>query len=278
MLLKVYKESENGSIMMDARGERPVYLASMDTTDTNIRALAETIFWSDQLYEHAAFMEMLLPVEMLPAEHEKAAMFKGAFETLFEKARQTDLNPQSVRDVAMDFTGQAKGLVEFKRTLWEQQKSGQIHSLIWTTFLDHIIREADRYTGRVTRFLQGEVIPADRDDIIEFWAQIMAEHAQFIAHLLDPTEAKLFTQALQTSDTFWRIQKEHALEGNMDPVVREVTQIIDFKTAALQGIETGKIQSIISPTLADHVRREAIFFGDELRRADMDAGIQPMAA
>jgi hypothetical protein len=276
--MKTYKQSDTGSIVTHNGGMHPVYLASMDTTDLNIRALAETIFWSEQLKEHAQFMEMLLPVEMLPMEHERAAMYKGAFEVLFEKATQTELSPQAIKDVCMDFISQARGLVDFKRQLLDEQRSAKIHSLIWPTFLDHIAREADRYIGRISTFMQGETIPADRDDIITFWAQIMAEHSQFIAHLLDPTERNLFTQALETSETFWRIQKEHAVEGDSDPVVMDINHIIDFKTAALNGIETGKIQSIISPALADHVRREAIFFGDELRRADMEAGIQPMAA
>ena len=43
--------------------------------------------------------------------------------------------------------------------------------------------------------------------------------------------------------------------------------IIDFKTAAEKGIQTGTIKSIIHPTLADHVRREAIKAADELKRA-----------
>jgi hypothetical protein len=46
-----------------------------------------------------------------------------------------------------------------------------------------------------------------------------------------------------------------------------VDDIIDFKTAAEKGIQTGKIRSIIHPALADHVRREALKAADELRRA-----------
>jgi hypothetical protein len=45
-----------------------------------------------------------------------------------------------------------------------------------------------------------------------------------------------------------------------------VQEIIDFKTAGARGIETAQIKSIIDPRLADHVRREAVKFADELRR------------
>ena len=40
-----------------------------------------------------------------------------------------------------------------------------------------------------------------------------------------------------------------------------------FETTATKGIEEGTINSITHPTLADHVRREAVKFVDELKRA-----------
>lgn len=43
--------------------------------------------------------------------------------------------------------------------------------------------------------------------------------------------------------------------------------ILDFKTKAARDIEGGRIKSIIDPRLADHVRREALKFVDELKRA-----------
>jgi len=43
--------------------------------------------------------------------------------------------------------------------------------------------------------------------------------------------------------------------------------ILDFKTKAARDIEGNRIKSIIDPRLADHVRREALKFVDELKRA-----------
>jgi hypothetical protein len=42
--------------------------------------------------------------------------------------------------------------------------------------------------------------------------------------------------------------------------------ILDFKTKAVRDIEAARIKSIIDPRLADHVRREALKFVDELKR------------
>jgi hypothetical protein len=76
------------------------------------------------------------------------------------------------------------------------------------------------------------------------------------AHLLDPEENALIQKAMQTSQAFRQMQKN--VPSSKGPVEKAVDDIIDFKTAAEKGIQTGKIKSIIHPTLADHVRREAI--------------------
>jgi hypothetical protein len=49
--------------------------------------------------------------------------------------------------------------------------------------------------------------------------------------------------------------------------MQAVDDIVEFKIAAEKGIEMGRIRSIIHPSLADHVRREALKAADELKRA-----------
>lgn len=93
----------------------------------------------------------------------------------------------------------------------------------------------------------------------------MGEHADFIAHLLDSVEAALIQKAMQTSGAFRQMNK--STPSSKAPLEKAVNDIIDFKTAAEKGIQTGQIKSIIHPTLADHVRREALKAADELKRA-----------
>ena len=52
-----------------------------------------------------------------------------------------------------------------------------------------------------------------------------------------------------------------------DAILSAAQTILDFKTKAARDIEGGRIKSIIDPRLADHVRREALKFVDELKRA-----------
>ena len=92
----------------------------------------------------------------------------------------------------------------------------------------------------------------------------MGEHADFVAHLLDPEERALVAKAMDTSKAF------RGMRGQAVPkatALSAVDQIIDFKVAAARGINAGQIKSIIHPALADHVRREALKAADELRRS-----------
>jgi hypothetical protein len=72
-------------------------------------------------------------------------------------------------------------------------------------------------------------------------------------------------KAMQTGDAFHKMHDN--LPSSKNPVEKAVDEIIDFKTAAEKGIQLGKIKSIIHPTLADHVRREALKAADDLKRA-----------
>lgn len=49
--------------------------------------------------------------------------------------------------------------------------------------------------------------------------------------------------------------------------MKAANAILDCKTVGEKGIYAGKIRSIIPPPLASHVRREAVKFIDELKRA-----------
>jgi hypothetical protein len=63
------------------------------------------------------------------------------------------------------------------------------------------------------------------------------------------------------------VAKSLAQNPEMDAVMSAARTILDFKTETARNIEAAKIKSIIDPRLADHVRREALKFVDELKRA-----------
>jgi hypothetical protein len=124
----------------------------------------------------------------------------------------------------------------------------------------------------------------DRSEVVRFWTNIMDEHARFVAHLLDPNEFELIEKSFAASNVFRDLGKPGgavaALVGepgtvldslaknpDLDAVMSAAQTILDFKTKAVRDIEAGRIKSIIEPRLADHVRREALKFLNELKRA-----------
>jgi hypothetical protein len=115
----------------------------------------------------------------------------------------------------------------------------------------------------------------------------MEQHSRFIAHLLDPDELELMEKATNMSVVFQELRKggvggtigalgaepvalaRSVLETReTDAVLSAAKSILDFKTQAARDIEAARIKSIIDPRLADHVRREALKFIDELKRAE----------
>lgn len=127
-------------------------------------------------------------------------------------------------------------------------------------------READRFAQRLALYSEGE-IAYERSEVVDFWSQIMSEHAAFIAHLLDPQEETLIGQAEKLQAAFANTSGLSAVES--DPVFDAAEEILDFKTVGEKGIRSGMIKSIIRPELAAHVRREAVRFIDELKRTRM---------
>jgi hypothetical protein len=158
-----------------------------------------------------------------------------------------------------------KPFVDFKHRMREEQAVGKLKSLVWPLFFEHTAREGERFAKRLDQFSRGDT-SIDLKEATEFWTAVMGEHAGFIAHLLDPEERALVHKAMQTSEAFRQMHGHKP--SSKDTLEKAANDIIDFKTAAEKGIQTGKIKSIIHPALADHVRREAIKFADELKRAD----------
>jgi hypothetical protein len=139
--------------------------------------------------------------------------------------------------------------------------------------VDHISREAAYFANRLKELNEGKLAPTP-DAVIEenvFFLKIMADHAKFIGHLLDPSERKLVEQAREFSHDFdqlvfqaidldsMRPQSETVpiLDQFLDQNRVSVVSLRDFKKTARELIEACRIKSNIHPLLADHTFREA---------------------
>lgn len=243
---------------------KPVILPTLDSNDPVALSIAEGTFWNEQMMEHAQFFLMLMPGAELASRRSEAESYQQTFASQLEKTRTAKLDLDNFAAFNRANIETLKPYSDWQRRLSEEQASGKLMSLVWSTFFDHTATEADHLVERLEQFSRGDTSTGLKETA-SFWTQIMGEHSDFIAHLLDPTEHDLIMKAMQTSDAFHKLHDD--LPSSKNPLESVVDDIIDFKTAAEKGIVMGTIKSIIHPTLADHVRREAIKAADDLKRA-----------
>ncbi|NLK51175.1 MAG: DUF2935 domain-containing protein [Syntrophomonadaceae bacterium] len=172
---------------------------------------------------------------------------------------------------------QTKSLIDFKTLLLEKILECNLFAFNFPLLIEHLREEAMFYLERLEK-LQERRKTAPRQKIIEekvFWDHIMAEHAMFISHLLDPSEKTLITQADNFARVFTQLEQQvKRLEktGKANRMLRELfneelkatRDIRDFKSKGGQLILACQVRSIINPLLADHVLREANHFLNEL--------------
>lgn len=260
-LVTAPRAEHSGVVRVDA-GLKPTFLPAPDSDDPVAHSVAEQLFWGEQMMEHALFLTMFLPGDDLATQRDEAARFKTVFEQRLAglKASSLDRNGYVAANGAMQKDTEA--FIGFKRELAKAQDAGRIHTLAWPTFLDHISREEDHFVRRLQKLSNGDT-KLDRDETGKFWSLIMGEHADFIAHLLDPAERTLIGTSEKTAEEFYGLHKAP------DPrkLDKALAAIIDFKAVAEKGIDAGMIKSIINPVLANHVRREALKAADEVKRS-----------
>jgi hypothetical protein len=246
---------------------KPVFVPEGTAVDPVSFSLADTLFWTDILMEHGQFFVMLMPGDELAQQRAEAERFRASFAGHFDRVRTARIDRASYLQLNRQTIELVKPFVEWKRRMSEAQATGRMRSLVWPDFFDHTALEAERFTRRLELLSDGHA-ELDRGEVVTFWAKIMEDHAEFIAHLLDPQEKTLIAAAQKSADLFETLRTDH--KNNPDAKAKALVEgqaMVAFKTTATKGIEAGKIKSIIHPALADHVRREAVKFVDELRRA-----------
>jgi hypothetical protein len=152
-------------------------------------------------------------------------------------------------------------VINLKKKLLKSQLECKIFTTLYPLLIEHILREAELYMETL-KSLQNRKLP-DRTkcDDLNFWNQIMEEHAEFIDGLLDPTEEELKETAEELAETFEKILEEKCDKNNekeiLNKSLKATENIRNFKKAGTEGLLACKIRSIIIPLLGDHVLREA---------------------
>lgn len=255
--------SNEGNLVVEKGGRKPVYLAKQDSKDVIVHSLAENIFWIDLMMEHAMFFALLMPGIPLTRTRLQSVQYYKQFKAYLDILHRVKWSDRTYKEYNLKSIELVRSIIDFSKRMYDQQSSGKLQSLVWPTFFEHTIHESERFVSRLELLNRGVVV-FERSEVVGFWAHIMSEHSEFIAHFLDPKEKELIKKANQFAEQFEQLRTG---PGEINALAAAGQEIIDFKTAAEKGIDTGKIKSMINPTLADHVRREAVKYVDELKRS-----------
>ena len=224
--------------------------------------------------EHSLFLSLGFTYEQQQLINE-ARQFIAIFERIEEKLSRFSLNsdPQQVKAFNTEVYQAAASIWAYKRKVLGLILSCKILTNNMPLLVDHISREAAYFANRLKELNEGKITPLP-DAIVEenvFFLRIMADHAKFIGHLLDPSERKLVDQAREFSHDFDQLlfqaidldsmrpqsETEPLLDQFLDQNRVSVVSLRDFKKTARDLIEACRIKSNIHPLLADHTFREA---------------------
>lgn len=239
------------------------------------RSLDEIRFWARIMKEHSLFLRLGFRCDDTQLIEEANQYFR-LFEQIEQRSHtftnQTD--PQQIKRFNSEVQQAATGIFAFKRKILGLILTCKLPGANnFPLLVDHTSREANYFRKRLIELNEGKLKPL-ADAIIKenvFFLRIMADHAKFIGHLLDPSERKLVDMARNFSNDFDQLvfqardlesmkpqsQTVPLLDQFLDENRVSVVSLRDFKKTARDLIEECKIKSIIHPLLADHVFREA---------------------
>jgi len=250
-----------------ASSEKPILLAPDDATDAAIHSRIENLFWCDVMMEHAAFFATLMPGTELATVRAQAESFQRSFQSQYEKAKTITFDRTNYAAFNRSTGELIKPFIEYKQRMRDAHASGKLRTLVFPSFFDHAAREAERADVRLQKLATGNAT-LEFAEVVDFWSADISEHLDLIAHLLDPQEQDHISQAFDSSALFKGFKnanRERRLPGG--EIVLATEELIDFQTIVQDGVNSGRIKSILQPAFLDHMRRETLKFVDELKRA-----------
>ena len=257
------------NLIEDDSGLEPMLLADPESDDPGVFAYVNLLFMSNELKEHLEISELLLPPKLknLSKYIEISRSEIKDLEDLEEKARRAEPGDESISPLLDQTADHAERAIDQMEEMRSRQIDGEIITLIWPSLYDHMVRESHYFVDNINDIKDG-TLSMTRDDLVGFWGRIMAEHAFFTKHLLDPEEKNLIEKQDKIGAKFYEMIDNIPPYGatGLDPVADELDGIIDDGVKLLDGIQDGTIASIIPPDFVDHMRKETIYFKNELER------------
>lgn len=249
----------------------PNYITEANTLKQSFEELlARTVYYADGVVSRDALRsnEFVTPYT-LRAEELNSRLTGASIDTEItqaelELAGNGDEDNCRLENIVSDLNTRSLNLlqevIDFKNELLDRVQECEIFIGLYPEMLIHDILEAEYYQ-ELLNALQARRMPRRLQcSELNFWNHIMAEHAQFIDGMLDPTERDLKETAASFAEIFERLVNK-CIESAERQIARKSLEntedLRDFKRTATQGLLDCEIKSVIPPLLADHVLREA---------------------
>ena len=179
------------------------------------------------------------------------------------------ITPQ-VRNLNQNAIALTTAFAEFKALVLYQVTHCCLATNLFPSQLEHVNEEARFYLKIIKRLQNNQFVDA-RVDLFEqevFWNEMMGEHAQFVQHLLDPSEKELCCKARDLALRFKQLEQKMKGEGLPASSFGRLTQenlkatlaIAKFKASGTELILACQVKSLLSPLLTDHTLREANYY------------------
>ena len=251
--------------------QQMIYLVPEPLEPLNLEGVK---FWLRIMQEHALFIKSGLPCDQTEYINEAQAFYQE-FESLRLRADRLQ-SDRKFTELVNDTQELMREFYTYKRNLLHMTLECRLGGCNLPLFLDHVAREAEYFIRLLDKIRSNKVLTNGGTKAQEetFWLRIMADHAKFISHRLDPSERNLIATANAFSDEFDNLFMQGRDYSSMLHAYTEVAsfkrflqdaraataRLRDFKRAAEEMIEECRLVGIIPAILADHVRREADHF------------------
>lgn len=200
-------------------------------------------FWSRQLQEHAKFLFLL-------TENNDLARQAKSLDITFEDTRKA-MEGKSPQEQLGMLAFPVLKLRQLKVEILNRQLAGEWIGWALPGFVEHLLQELDYFWAKST----GANISGAEE--LSLWSKFMADHAAFVARLLDPSEVEKFDQALLAQNYFLDLQCS-GCDQTLPTLVqlgKQAGQELDQYFSTL-GVGTPQLRSAIHPVLAIHIIRE----------------------
>ncbi|MBP2650391.1 MAG: hypothetical protein H6Q74_1216 [Firmicutes bacterium] len=235
-------------------------------------SLEELKFWLRIMEEHALFIKTGLPYENISLinEAESFSQQYSAHRVRAEKVQSENRFEELVAD-SLQLTND---FYHYNRRILHLTLACRLTGSNFALFVDHLSREVEYVIRLLDKLAAGQQplyqISSARE--AAFWLRLMADHARFVVHKLDPMERSLLEMASTYSDEFDDLYLEGRDfvsmlrgEGEEIPAFRRFLQDVrvstirlrDFMRAAQTLIADNKLLGLVPELMADHMRREA---------------------